>query len=95
MKYAPKEIKEENVVLLNDIVETGEFHNEIKLRQLTPLQKPGKPKGPAEHPRQVNLLSALRIILAIYLIKRISNRLHEKIVRVIQTAYTSNRAQQN
>ena len=69
-EYAPKEIKEE---LLNIIDETGEYPKEIKLGQLTPLQKPGNPKGPAENLRAVILLSTLRKLLAICLIKRISN----------------------
>ena len=92
LKYAPSEIKEEIVLLLNTIAETGEYPKEIKLGQLTPLQKPGKPKGPPENLRPVILLSTLRKILAICLIKRISNRLHEKIIPVTQTAYTSNRS---
>ena len=92
LKYAPSEIKEEIVLLLNTIAETGEYPNEIKLGQLTPLQKPGKPKGPPENLRPVILLSTLRKILAICLIERISNRLHEKIIPVTQTAYTSNRS---
>ena len=92
MKYAPSEIKEEIVLLLNTIAETGEYPKEIKLGQLTPLQKPGKPKGPPENLRPVILLSTLRKILAICLIKRISKRLHEKIIPVTQTAYTSNRS---
>ena len=79
-------------MLLNTIAETGEYPKEIKLGQLTPLQKPGKPKGPPENLRPVILSSTLRKILAICLIKRISKRLHEKIIPVTQTAYTSNRS---
>ena len=77
-------------MLLNTIAETGEYPKEIKPGQIPPLQKPGKPKGPAENLRPIILLSTLRKILAICLIERISNRLHEKLIPVTQTAYTSN-----
>ena len=60
LKYAPRAIKEEIVLLLNSIAETGEYPKEIKLGQLIPLQKPGKPKGPAENLKPVILLSTLK-----------------------------------
>ena len=92
LKYAPSEILEEIAVLLNNVAETGNYPKEIKTGHLTPLQKPGKTKGPPENLRPVILLSTLRKILAICLIKRISGRLHEHIIPITETAYTSNRS---
>ena len=74
------------------MAETGNYPKEIKTGHLTPLQKPGKTKGPPENLRPVILLSTLRKILAICLIKRISGRLHIHIIPITQTAYTSNRS---
>ena len=48
LKNAPEIIHEHIAHLLNNVAETGEFPKEIKLGLLTPLQKPGKPKGPPE-----------------------------------------------
>ena len=50
-------------LMIYTIAETGEYPKEIKLGQLTPLQKPGKPKGPAEKLRPVILLSTLSFFL--------------------------------
>ena len=49
--------------------------NEITHGILTALQKPGKPKGPTSNLRPIILLSVLRKILAVCIMKRINSRL--------------------
>ena len=90
LKYGPKELHTEITNLLNEIAATGEYPSEIKHGLLIPLQKPGKPKGPPENLRPIILLSMIRKILAICLIRRTSNRLNDNIP-VTQAAYRPGR----
>lgn len=92
LKNAPNFIIEEITNLLNNIATNGEYPQEIKLGLLTPIQKPGKPKGPVGNLRPVILLSILRKILAVCVIRRISDRVHEHIVPNTQAAYTAGRS---
>lgn len=55
------------------------------------LQKPGKPKGPTENLRPIILLSVLRKILAVCLMKRIGERLDNEIPQS-QAAYRKGRS---
>ena len=63
----------------------------LKLGLLTPLQKPGKQKGPPENLRPVILLSTLRKILAICLIERIQHKINT-FLPISQTAYSHGRS---
>ena len=52
IKYAPSTYKH-IANILNKIAETGEYPTEIKSGLFTPLQKPGKEKGPVTNLRPV------------------------------------------
>ena len=79
IKYAPTNVFKMIADIYNTTAKTGEHPEEITLGILTPLQKPGKPKGPPENLRPIILLSMLRKILTICLLKRIWARLKTKI----------------
>ena len=64
---------------LNRTFETGEPIEELQLGILTPLQKPGKKKGPPENIRPIILLSVIRKVLTICMIKRIWDRISDAI----------------
>ena len=92
LKFAPVEIHQYIADILNDACEHGQYPKEISQGLLTPLQKPGKPKGPPENLRPVILLSVLRKILAICVIRRISDRLFRNIIPPSQAAYRAGRS---
>ena len=77
--------------ILNDTVKSGENLEPLNLGLLTPLQKPGKEKGPSEYSRPVILLSSLRKILAICLIDRIQDKINT-ILPKTQAAYSHGRS---
>ena len=58
---------------------------------LTPLQKPGKPRGPTENLRPIILFSLLRKILSIYLLNRTKERINN-VIPVTQAAYRQGRS---
>ena len=70
---------------------TGPYPKEIKLGQLTPLQKPGEKAGPPSNLRPIILLSLRSKILAIIMIKRISGKILTWIP-VTQAAYQTGRS---
>ena len=49
LKYAPDLLYEEIAELLNNVIDTGEFQKELKIRLLVPIQKPGKKMGQPEN----------------------------------------------
>ena len=69
---------------------TGDIPSEINTGILVPLQKPGKKRGPTSNLRPVILLSMIRKILAICLIRRIGERIDREIP-LSQAAYRSGR----
>ena len=75
IKYSPAVVYEKIADIYNNIAATGKHPNEITHGILRALQKPGKPKGPTSNPRAIILLSVLRKILAVCIIKRIKIRL--------------------
>ena len=91
LKYAPCTYKH-IANILNNVAETGQFPVEIKQGILTPIQKPGKSKGPPENLRPVILLSTLRKVLAVCVTRRIRDKVDKNILPVTQTAYTSGRS---
>lgn len=91
IKYASQNIHEGIATILNKTAETGDYPNELKMGILTPLPKPGKRKGPRENLRPIILLSVLRKILTICLIRRTWDRLSTRISRD-QAAYQSGRS---
>ena len=90
LKNGPSIVLSKIAEILNLIAETGEYPKEIKTGILVPLQKPGKRKGPPANLRPVILLSLLRKILAICLIKRIGDKIDREIP-LTQAAYRAGR----
>ena len=91
MKYGSTEIHQGIADILNDIAETGKHPKEIKSGILTPLPKPGKKQGPPSNLRPIILLSTLRKILAICMIRRCWDRFKSKIP-IEQAAYQEGRS---
>ena len=91
LKHAPYEIYEHIANIYNKMSETGDIPDEITHGLLRALQKPGKAKGPPSNLRPIILLSILRKILAICLMKRIGERLNSEIP-ISQAAYRKNRS---
>ena len=69
LKNSPKVVFDKIAQILNDVAESGIKSTELSLGQLIPLLKPSKPKGPVKNLRPIILLSILRKILAIIVIK--------------------------
>ena len=90
IKYAPAEIHKYIADTLNRTFETGEPIEELQLGILTPLQKPGKKKGPPENIRPIILLSVIRKVFTICMIKRIWDRISDAIPTE-QSAYQPGR----
>ncbi len=91
LKYGPKEINQGIADLMNEIARTGRHPMEVKEGILIPLPKPGKKKGPPGNLRPIILLSMLRKIIAICMIRRSNNKLSRKIP-VTQAAYRNGRS---
>ena len=91
IKYGSKEVHEEIASLLNKIAETGDYPKEMKSGILNPLPKQGKKQGPPENLRPIILLSTIRKLLAICMIRRTWDRLKTKIP-IDQAAYQSGRS---
>ena len=91
LKYAPESIHEEIAKILNETAETGECPSEIRTGILRPLPKSDKPPGPPANLRPIILLSVLRKILAICLIRRCWDRLSTEIP-LEQAAYQPGRS---
>ena len=92
IKYGPlNEISTRIASLLNHIAEHGDTPEEIHKGILVPFQKPGKPKGPCENLRPIILLSVIRKILSICMIRRTTEKL-ETIIPLSQAAYRSGRS---
>jgi hypothetical protein len=91
IKYAPEEIFEEIAEIFNDIAVTGNYPQEIKEGVLVPLQKPGKKAGPPGNLRPIILLSIVRKILAICMLRRCLQKLLKKIPAT-QAAYQAGRS---
>ena len=62
LKYGNDKRFKEIALILNDVATTGEYPDEVTHGILTPLQKPGKARGPTENLRPIILFSILRKI---------------------------------
>ena len=91
IKYGPPKVFEEISNILNEIAETGISPKELTQGLITPLQKPGKPKGPISNLRPITLLSTLRKLLAICLCNRTNDRIDQEIP-IQQAAYRKGRS---
>ena len=74
IKYSPEPVFEEIANIYNTAAESGEIVEEMQLGLLKPLQKPNKTKGPTENLRPIMLLSTLRKILTICMLRRLWSR---------------------
>ena len=91
IKYSPEIMYEKIADIYNNIVATGKHPNEITHGILRALQKPGKPKGPTSNRQPIILLSILRKLLAVCIMKRINSRL-DSAIPISQAAYRKNRS---
>ena len=89
--YTPDCVYESIAKIFNQIASDGDCPKEINHGILVPLQKPGKPRGPALNLRPDILLSKLRKILAVYIIDRVGSRLDHK-TPITQAAYRKERS---
>ena len=94
IKYAPKIIHETIATIYNDIASKDECPKEITQGLLCAIQKPGKTKGPPQNLRPIILLSVLRKILAVCIMKRIGERVDHEIPPS-QAAYRKGRSTTN
>jgi len=75
-KYAPVSFYSFLAQLFNEIIRTGD-HASIGEGLLIPLQKPGKPKGPASSLRPIVLLNVIRKVLSLIVLARIQSKVNE------------------
>ena len=79
LNYGPEEINQEIADILNKMAGTEQFPTEIKDGILIPLPKPLKKAGPPANLWPIILLSTLRKILAMCLLRRIDERWNNNI----------------
>ena len=93
IKYADIKIHNHISEIYNEVAKTGNYPEELKLGILAPLQKLKKKQKDADldHLRPIMLLSVLRKILAVCIIKRIWDKLKDQIP-VEQAAYQGGRS---
>ena len=89
IKYGPAELHQQIADILNNS-HNGEYPAELTTGLLAAMQKPGKKKGPPENLRPIILLSVLRKILTIIMLKRIWPKL-EEYIPISQAAYQGGR----
>ena len=75
IKYSPKIVYQQIADNFNEMAKTGNIIDEVIEGVLVPLPKPGKPQGPPAILRPIILLSILRKILAICMIKEYKRKL--------------------
>ena len=91
LKYGPDILHDEIANNFNEMAATGKTPEEINRGILVPLQKPGKSVSPPEHLRPIILLSILRKLLAICMIRRITEKIEQRIL-ISQAAYRPDRS---
>ena len=91
IKYSPEVVFKKIADICNNIAATRKHPNEITHGILRALQKPGKPKGPTSNLLPIILLSVLRKILAVFIMKRVNSRL-DSAIPISQAAYRKNRS---
>lgn len=91
IKHGPDIVHQDIAEIFNTIAKTGTYPKEVKMGDLVPLQKPGKKRGPVGNLRPIVLLSTIRKILAICLIRRIGDKIDQNIPHT-QAAYRHGRS---
>ena len=89
-KYAPDSLFTYLAELYTMCVETGQ-HLTLGSGELIPLQKPGKPRGPGSSLRPIVLLNALRKVLSLVVLARITPRV-QAYVSQMQSGFRPNRS---
>jgi hypothetical protein len=74
LKYAPPVFFEKYASLVNESFERHEHVHSFTEGFLTPLQKPGKPKGPVKSLRPLCLLNGTRKMLSMVTLQRIQQQ---------------------
>ena len=74
LKHAPDEFYKQYAELVNEAFERHEHVNSFTEGYLTPLQKPGKPRGPCKSLRPLCLLNGTRKILSMVTLRRIQDQ---------------------
>ena len=90
-KSAPDILHELLADIYNNISETGENPPELTLVIITPIQKPGKVKGPAQNLLPITFLSMIRKVLAVCIKKCIVDKVDAEIPPS-QAAYRAGRS---
>ena len=91
IRYAPPSVHENTAHILSTTAKDGNPLDELKIGILTPLPKPGKKKGPTENLRPIILLSVLRKLLTICLMRRTWDKLKTRI-HLDQASYQEGRS---
>ena len=89
--YTPDCVYESIAKIFNQIASDGDCPKEINHGILVPLQKPGKPRGPASNLRPIILFSMLGKILAVFIMDQVGSRLDHK-TPITQIAYRKERS---
>lgn len=76
LKYAGELFASNFASIINECFETNTYIKAIGESILTPLQKPGKPKGPPKSLRPLNLLNGVRKILSIIALTRTQDQIN-------------------
>ena len=76
LKYAGEHFASNFATIINECFETNTYIKAIGESILTPLQKPGKPKGPPNSLRPLNLLNGVRKILSIIALTRTQDQIN-------------------
>ena len=91
LKYGPDDTLNEIANILNEMAATGIPPTEIKQGILVAHHKPNKKQGPLSNLRPIILLSILRKLLAVCMIRRVGNRIIMNIPKT-QAAYQNGRS---
>ena len=76
LKYAGDSFASTFADIINECFETNTYIKAIGESILTPLQKPGKPKGPPKSLRPLNLLNGVRKILSVIALSRTQTQIN-------------------
>ena len=76
LKYSGNSFSVQFAPIINECFETHTYIDAIGKSILTPLQKPGKPKGPPKSLRPLNLLNGVRKVLSIVCSNRIQDNVN-------------------
>ena len=79
IKYSPKIVYQQIADIFNEMAKSGNIPDEVIEGVLISLPKPGKPQGPPANLRPIILLSILWNIQAICMIKRIQEKIENRI----------------